>query len=113
MRCGDKITVDGAEMAVRGYILRRIEAVRVPDRISKPGWHEYPVEARNGVWMVMNYKGGCMALHKAMSRVGFGGVRWRKPDGSRTTTGCMWSRAFVDGRPWKPIAVRFWEGGDA
>jgi len=82
---------------------------------AKPaaGWREYPVEARNGVWMVMDYHGGALTLHKAMSRVGYGGVRWRKPDGTRTATGCMWSRTFVDGRPWKPVAVRFWEGGDA
>jgi hypothetical protein len=209
MKCGDKITVDGVEMAVRGYStdaqgrLCRIEAVRVPDRIvwwfnpvskmtashtddvdlspdwlevtlgyaeylrDDPGdgwelrkpkrgdcmlgwsgsaiqdecvcahpfdtqddnaphdrgyrwckvkpvvkWHEYPVEARNGVWMVTDYNGGALTLHKAMSRVGFGGVRWRTSSGTETqwlTTQMLLS----DGMPSTPIAVRFWEGGDA
>jgi hypothetical protein len=68
------------------------------------GWREYRVEARNNVYYVKGYRGGDMALHKALCRVGFGGVQFAGHD-----TWCTLVAAYEDdGRIMTPIKARFW-----
>jgi len=80
------------------------------------GWREYPVTARRGVYYVKGYKGSDMALHKALCRVGFGGVQFEGQD-----TWCALVAAYVDNgglhmfshdhdsKLATPVKVRFWE----
>jgi len=84
------------------------------------GWREYRVEARNGVHYVKGYKGGDMALHKALCRVGFGGVQfdgqkerhWWYMNISMLITESGYIGECDDGvenKPAVPVKARFWE----
>jgi hypothetical protein len=80
------------------------------------GWREYRLEARNGVYYVKGYRGGDMALHKALCRVGFGGVQFEGCDAwsmlvaayRRDETLYIYDSGEIPSVTATPIKVRFW-----
>jgi len=81
------------------------------------GWREYAVVERNGVYYVKGYRGGDMALHKALCRVGFGGVQFEGCDTwsmlvaayRRDETLYIYDSGEIPSVTATPIKVRFWE----
>jgi hypothetical protein len=89
-------------------------------KVAKPGpaygWREYAVTERNGVYYVKGYRGGDMALHKALCRVGFGGVQFEGlNDWSMVVPAFIGSHGMLMYSSIKgatlatPIKTRFWE----
>jgi len=81
------------------------------------GWREYAVVERNGSYYVKGYRGGDMALHKALCRVGFGGVQFEGCNTwsmlvaayRRDETLYIYDSGEIPSVTATPIKVRFWE----